>query len=202
VAAQSVVACSGPKSSTVQHCAEKTKVTYLRVATIAGLVLVLANWTNSGAQAQESLAKFIDNVSGYNVRIQAGSEKCGVKDDERYKKTLISKIDAVGVTADPIAITKAYLFIWARAFGPLYQQCAVFMALRWGADFSSAAVRIDASLDADKNLIAKVKTVAGTFPAAFYLSSQLFVKLAPSTPDYVDEVIGVLVDDFKKARGG
>lgn|GEM_PF-3821577 len=152
------------------------------------------------ASAQANLAKFIEGFNGVDVRFEGAANACGLKDKSRYEATLRKAMAGLGLKEDPVAIPKAHLFVFANAFGPARQQCAVFMALRMGTDVSASAVRIDAELTSDLVLIERAKAVAGVFPAAFYVTSLLFVKLAPSTPDAVDEGVVTLVDAFARAR--
>jgi hypothetical protein len=49
-------------------------------------------------------------------------------------------------------------------------------------------------------LIERYKEVVGTFPAAFFFASTLFVKLTPSAPEAVEEALDALVGELKKAR--
>ncbi len=152
------------------------------------------------AQEQQSLAKFIDHYNGIEVRIEGQSAKCDVRDKDLYAKKLGERLQAIGITPDPIAVTRAYLFIWATRFGPLNQQCATFMSLRLGTDVSAAVARIDAKIKDDKVLIARIKAVQGTFPAAFYLVAKMFVKVRRNTPEHVLTVIDQLVEEVDKAR--
>lgn len=172
------------------------RLSFIRI----GIALIALMTFAGTAAAQESLAKFIENVNGIEVRIQGNSEKCSIKDDQRYAATLKQALDEIGVTHDPVAIPRAYLFIWGEAFGPLSQQCAVFMSLRMGANISATAVRIEATLESDQLLVERFKAVEGTFPAAFYLVAELFVKLVPNAPDQVDTSIKQLVAEFEKVR--
>lgn len=75
------------------------------------------------------------------------------------------------------------------------------MSLRFGTDIAAGAVKIDVSLESDGVLIEQIKTVVGTFPAAFYLTSQLFVRPVSGMPFSIEEIIDTLVGDFRKARG-
>ena len=152
------------------------------------------------ALAQENLAKFIEYYNGIEVRLQGKSAECGIKDPSRYEATLDRALTKAGLKKDVAGIPTAYLFVWGRAFGPFDQQCAIFMSLRFGTNVAASAVRLDFSLTEDKILLEKLKAVAGVFPAAFYLTSTLFVKLVPSAPDTVDETIGYLVSNFEQAR--
>lgn len=152
------------------------------------------------AQEQLSLAKFIDHYNGITVRIEGQSAKCDILDGDLYVKKLGERLQAIGFTPDPIAITRAYLFIWAIRFGPLNQQCATFMSLRLGTDVSAAVARIDAKIKDDKILIARIKEVQGTFPAAFYLVDKMFVKVRRNMPEHVLTVIDQLVEEVDKVR--
>ncbi len=152
------------------------------------------------AKAQENLVKFIEHYNGVQVRIEASSAKCDAVDKDLYAKKVGDGLQAIGITFAPGALTRAYLFIWATPFGPLNQQCATFMSLRLGADVSSAVARIDVKMAGDKNLIEKIKVVAGTYPAAFYLTSRLFVKTRINTPEQVLTAIGQLMNDIDRDR--
>ena len=152
------------------------------------------------AQEQQSLAKFIDHYNGIQVRIEGQSAKCDVRDKDLYAKKLGERLQAIGITPDPIAVTRAYLFIWAIRFGPLNQQCATFMSLRLGADVSAAVARIDAKTEGDKVLFARIKAVKGTFPAAFYFVAKMFVKVRRNVPEHVLTVIDQLVEEVDKVR--
>ncbi len=152
------------------------------------------------AQEQQSLAKFIDHYKGIQVRIEGQSAKCDIVDSDLYAKKLGERLQAIGITPDPIAITRAYLFIWAIDFGPLNQQCATFMSLRLGTDVSAAVARIDAKIEDDKVLIARIKAVKATFPAAFFLVYKMFVKVRLNMPEHVLTVIDQLVEEVDKVR--
>jgi hypothetical protein len=152
------------------------------------------------AKAQQNLVKFIEHYNGVQVRIEASSVKCDISDTNLYIKKVGEGLQAIGITPDPLALTRAYLFIWALPFGALGQQCATFMSLRLGADVSSAVARIDAKITSDKILIEKIKVVAGTYPAAFYLTTRLFVKTRINTPEQVLTAIGQLMNDVDKDR--
>ena len=143
-------------------------------------------------------------LQGFNdvkVNIMQGTQECGINDAAHYKSVLTKGLTDAGLKPDPMAISTAYLFIWGEAFGALKQQCAVFMSLRLGADVSGTAIRIETKISDDKVLVEEAQRVDGTFPAAFYLTSRLFVKLEPSTADFATGVVGQLVDDMKTARG-
>ncbi len=152
------------------------------------------------AQEQQSLAKFIDHYKGITVRIEGQSAKCDIRDGDLYVKKLGERLQAIGITPDPIAITRAYLFIWAIRFGPLNQQCATFMSLRLGTDVSAAVVRLDAKIKGDKVLIERIKAVKGTFPAAFYIVAKMFVKVRRNVPEHVLTVIEQLVEEVDNVR--
>jgi hypothetical protein len=149
----------------------------------------------------DPLVKFIRGVNDVKVNIQPGSNECGINDPGTYKATLIKGLSEAGIAPDPMALSTAYLFIWGEAFGMAKQQCAVFMSLRLGADVSGTAIRIETKVTEDKMLVEEAQRVDGTFPAAFYITSRLFVKLEPSTADFANDVVGQLVSDMKKARG-
>ena len=152
------------------------------------------------AKAQENLVKFIEHYNGVQVRIEASSAKCDAVDKDLYAKKVGDGLQAIGITFAPGALTRAYLFIWATPFGALNQRCATFMSLRLGADVSSAVARIDAKITSDKILIEKIKVVAGTYPAAYYITSRLFVKSRLNTPEQVLTAIGQLVNDVNRDR--
>jgi len=152
------------------------------------------------AQELQSLAKFIDHYKGIQVRIEGQSAKCDIVDSDLYAKKLGERLQSIGITPDPIAITRAYLFIWAVRFGPLNQQCATFMSLRLGTDVSAAVARIDAKIKGDEILVARIKTVKGTFPAAFFLVYKMFVKVRLNMPEYVLTMIDALVEEVDKVR--
>ncbi len=152
------------------------------------------------AKAQESLAKFVGHYNGIEVRIEESSKICNVGDKAVYEKQVGDGLQAMGITPDPQAFTRAYLFIWAIPFGPLNQQCTTFMSLRLGADVAAAVAKIDAKVEKDKLLIKKINVVAGEFPAAFYITTRLFVRLKMDMSDYVVKTIGLLLGDIEKAR--
>ena len=162
--------------------------------------MAIAMCLGSPAKAQESLAKHIDYFSGVDVRFVGATDKCGIKDKDRYSKKLGDSLQATGIRPDPLAIPHAYLFVQAVAFGPLSQQCAVFLGMRLGTDVKAAAARLEARLEDDKVLIDNFKMVEGVFPAAFFYVTLLFVELKPSTPDRVEAEIDRLVAQFDKAR--
>ncbi len=153
------------------------------------------------AKAQEHLAKFIEHYNGVQVRIEESSKACNVADKDTYAKQVGEGLTAMGITPNPQAFIRAYLFIWAIPFGPLNQQCTAFMSLRLGADVSSAVATIDAKVVSDKILIEKIKVVAGTFPASFYITSRLFVRLKIDMSDYIVKTIGQLLGNIEKVRG-
>ncbi len=150
------------------------------------------------AKAQEPLVNFIEHYNGVEVRIEESSKKCDIVDKDLYAKKVGEGLTAIGITPNPQALTRAYLFIWARRFGPLSQQCATFMSLRLGADVSSDVAKIKVKMTDDKILIEKIKVLKGTYPAAFYLTSRLFVKVRKNMPGHVLTAIGQLVDDVDK----
>ena len=76
------------------------------------------------AKAQEPLVKFIEHYNGVQVRVEESSKKCDIVDKELYAKKVGDGLTAIGITPNPQALTRAYLFIWVRRFGPLSQQCA------------------------------------------------------------------------------
>ncbi len=152
------------------------------------------------AQEQRSLAKFIDHYKGIQVRIDGQSAKCDIVDSDLYAKKLGERLQAIGITHDPIAITRAYLFISVIRFGPLNQQCATFMSLRLGTDVSAAVARIDAKIKGDKVLITRIKAVKATFPAVFFLVYKMFVKVRLNMPEHVLTVIDKLVEEVDKVR--
>ena len=152
------------------------------------------------AKAQESLVKFIEHYNGVQVRIEESSKKCDIVDKDLYAKKVGDGLTAIGITPNPQALTRAYLFIWVRRFGPLSQQCATFMSLRLGADVSSAVVKMKVKMTEDKILIEKMKVIKGTYPAAYYLTARLFVKVRLNMPGHVLTAIGQLVDDIDKKR--
>lgn len=153
------------------------------------------------AHAGDPLVKFIRGFNDVKVNVMPGSNECGINDPNHYKTTLQNKLTEAGLKSDPSALSTAYLLIWGEAFGVMKQQCAMFMSFRLGADVSGTAIRIETKIDTDKVLVEEAQRVDGTFPAAFYLTSRLFVKLEPTTADFATDVVGQLVDDMKKARG-
>ncbi len=169
------------------------------LATIA--IAAAAAAVSPPASAADPLIKFVEGFNAVKVNIVPGTQECGINDAGHYQTALTKKLTDAGLKPDPMALSTAYLFIWGEAFGALKQQCAVFMSLRIGAEVSGTAVRIEARVMDDKILIEEAQRVEGTFPAAFYLTSKLFVKLEPSTADFATDVVGQLVDDMKKARG-
>jgi hypothetical protein len=162
--------------------------TFLSAIALLGLV---------GA-AQANLAQHIEYFDQVSVRIQDGSEVCGVKDPERYRSAIEKRLNEIGLQQSPQSLSDVYLFIWAKAFGPAKQQCAVFMSLRFGKELEAAAVRTEAMLDAEENLVTQTKTVTGTYPATWWYGAHLFVKLAPEVPDEVEKMGLDLVDAFHK----
>jgi hypothetical protein len=179
---------------------QSTKERTMRVlVTIA--IAAAAAAVSTAAGAADPLVKFIQGFNDVKVNIVPGTNECGINDPGHYQTALTKKLTDAGLKPDPMALSTAYLFIWGEAFGTLKQQCAVFMSLRLGADVSGTAVRIEAKVTDDKVLIEEAQRVEGTFPAAFYMTSRLFVKLEPSTADFATGVVDQLVDDMKKARG-
>jgi hypothetical protein len=168
---------------------------------LASIAIVAATTALSLPASAEPLVKFIRGFNDVKVNVMPGSQECGINDPAHYQKALTNKLTEAGLKPDPMALSTAYLLIWGEAFGTLKQQCAVFMSLRLGADVSGTAVRIDARVTEDKMLIEEAQRVDGTFPAAFYMTSRLFVKLEPSTAEFATDVVSQLVDDMKKARG-
>jgi hypothetical protein len=146
--------------------------------------------------AQANLAQHIEYYDTVTVRIQEGSEVCGVKDPERYLSVVANRLNEIGLQQSPQSLSDAYLFIWAKAFGPAKQQCAVFMSLRFGKDLPAEAVRTEAMLDEEENLVMQTKTVTGTYPATWWYGAQLFVRLAPEVPDEVEKMAVDLVNTF------
>ncbi len=171
----------------------------MKISTLAASAAVLICLTVP-AKAQEALVKFIEHYNGVQVRIEESSKKCDIVDKELYAKKVGEGLTAIGITPNPQALTRAYLFIWATRFGPLKQQCATFMSLRLGADVSSAVAKSKVKLTSDEILIKKIKVIKGTYPAAFYITSRLFVKVRLNMPGHVLTAIGQLVDDIDKKR--
>jgi hypothetical protein len=50
-------------------------------------------------------------------------------------------------------------------------------------------------------IVDQMKTIQGTFPAAFFMTAKLGVKLEPSAAGEQDKIIQELVADLKAARG-
>jgi hypothetical protein len=148
-----------------------------------------------------NLAKFIKGFNAVTVRIQPESDRCGIRDGAHFADKVKQELVSAGLKENPDALTSAYLFIWAKAFGPLGQQCAVFSSLRLGRDVSAAAAEFKVQQDEDNTLIEQVRTVRGTFPAAFYLTSKLDVRIEPTAAAEQDKIVEALVADFKAARG-
>jgi hypothetical protein len=149
----------------------------------------------------QNLAKFIRGFNSVNVRIQPGSERCGIRDANHYAGPLKDALKTAGLEEKSDAITGAYLFIWGQAFGIAGQQCAMFTSLRLGADVSAAAVEFKSSGEADGSVVEQMKMVQGTFPGAFFITSKLGVKLEPTAAAEQDKIIDELVADFRAARG-
>lgn len=147
------------------------------------------------------LAKFIKGFNAVSVRIQPESERCGIRDAVHYGDKVKQELTALGLKEDAGALTTAYLFIWAKAFGPLGQQCAVFSSLRLGKDVSGSVTKVDVQQTEDNMLIERANTVQGTFPAAFYFTSKLDVRLEPTSAAEQDKIVEALVADFRAARG-
>ena len=148
----------------------------------------------------QNLAKFIRGFNSVNVRIQPGSERCGISDATYYQGKLRDALKTVGLEEKSDALTGAYLFIWGQAFGVAGQQCAMFSSLRLGSDVSAAAVEFKTRQEADGTVVEQLKTVQGTFPAAFFITSKLGVKMERSAAAEQDKIIEELVADFKAAR--
>jgi len=147
------------------------------------------------------LAKFIKGFNAVSVRIQPESERCGIRDAVHYGNKVKQELTALGLKEDPNAVSTAYLFIWAKAFGPLGQQCAVFSSLRLGKDISGSVTKIDVQQTEDNMLVERANTVQGTFPAAFYFTSRLDVRLEPTSAAEQEKIVEALVADFRSARG-
>jgi len=148
-----------------------------------------------------NLAKFIKGFNAVTVRIQPESDRCGIRDAAHFGDKVRQELVAAGLKENPEALTTAYLFIWAKAFGPLGQQCAVFSSLRLGRDVAGAAAELKVQQTEDNMLVEQVRTVQGTFPAAFFLTSKLDVRLEPTAAAEQDKIVEALVADFKAARG-
>jgi hypothetical protein len=148
----------------------------------------------------QNLAKLIRGFNAVNVRIEPGSERCGIRDAQHYAGTLKDALKAVGLEERNDAISTAYLFIWGRAFGVGAQQCAMFTSLRLGTDISAAKVDVTVKQDADGMIVEQMRKVEGTFPAAFFITSKLGVRLSPTAAAAQDDIIDELVADLKAAR--
>lgn len=148
-----------------------------------------------------NLAKFIKGFNSVTVRIHPESQRCGITDTAHFGEKVKQELVAAGLKENPDALTTAYLFIWAKAFGPLGQQCAVFSSLRLGKDVSAAVAELNVQQTEDNMLVEQVKTVQGTFPAAFFLTSKLDVRLEPTAAAEQDKIVQALVADFRAARG-
>src|SRR5262245_20937360 len=147
------------------------------------------------------LAKFIKGFNAITVRIQPESERCGIRDAVHYGDKVKQGLLDAGLKENADALTTAYLFIWAKAFGPAGQQCAVFSSLRLGKNVSAAVTQLEVKQTDDNMLVEKVNTVEGTFPAAFFFTSKLDVRLEPTSAAEQDKIIEALVADFRSARG-
>ena len=150
---------------------------------------------------QQNLAKFIRGFNAINVRIEPGSERCGIRDASHYAGTLKDALKTIGLEEKSDAVSTAYLFIWGRAFGVGAQQCAMFTSLRLGTDISAAKVEISVQKDEDGTIVEQMKKVQGTFPAAFFITSKLGVRLSPTAAAAQDDIIDELVADLKASRG-
>lgn len=149
----------------------------------------------------QNLAKLIRGFNAVNVRIEPGSERCGIRDVNHYAGSLKDALKAAGLEEKGDAITAAYLFIWARAFGVGSQQCAMFTSLRLGTDVSAAQIDLTVKQDADGMIVEEMRKVQGTFPAAFFITAKLGVRLSPTAATAQDTIIEELVADFRTARG-
>ena len=162
----------------------------------AGAQVVVEQKSETG-----ELAKFIKGFNAVTVRIQPESERCGIRDAGHYGNKVKQELVAAGLKEDAGALTTAYLFVWAKAFGPLGQQCAVFSSLRLGKDVSASVTQVDVQQTEDNMLVERARTVQGTFPAAFYFTSKLDVRLEPTSAAEQDKIVEALVADFRAARG-
>ena len=159
-----------------------------------------ASFTMEQSEPQ-NLAKFIRGFNAINVRIEPGSERCGIRDANHYAGTLKDALKTIGLEEKSDAVSTAYLFIWGRAFGVGAQQCAMFTSLRLGTDISAAKVEISVQKDEDGTIVEQMKKVQGTFPAAFFITSKLGVRLSPTAAAAQDDIIDELVADLKASRG-
>jgi hypothetical protein len=100
----------------------------MKIATLAVSAAVLIS-LSMPANAQESLVKFIEHYNGVEVRLDESAAKCDAKDKDLYAKKVGDGLQAIGITPNPQAITRAYLFIMAVPFGAMNQRCALFMSL-------------------------------------------------------------------------
>jgi hypothetical protein len=151
--------------------------------------------------APENLAKLIRGFNAVNVKIQPGSDRCGIRDANHYAGRLKDELRAVGLQESSDALTSAYLFIWARSFGIAGEQCAMFSSLRLGTNVSAAVTEMSTKEQSDGMIVDQMKTIQGTFPAAFFMTAKLGVKLEPSAAGEQDKIIQELVADLKAARG-
>ena len=172
---------------------------------IGTVALLLSGGASAQVVVEQSetgnLAKFIKGFNAVTVRIHPESQRCGINDTAYYGEKVKQELVAAGLKENPAALTTAYLFIWAKAFGPMGQQCAVFSSLRLGRDVSAAAAELKVQQTDDNMLVEQVRTVQGTFPAAFFLTSKLDVRLEPTAAAEQDKIVQALVADFKAARG-
>lgn len=160
-----------------------------------------ANTFTMEQSGQQNLAKLIRGFNAVKVRIEPGSERCGIRDADHYAGTLKDALKGAGLEEKSDAISTAYLFIWGRAFGIGSQQCAMFTSLRLGTDVSAAKVELSVQKDDDGTIVEQMRKVQGTFPAAFFITSKLGVRLSPSAAAAQDDIIDELVADFKASRG-
>ena len=148
-----------------------------------------------------NLAKFIKGFNAVTVRIHPESQRCGITDAAHFSEKVKQELVSAGLKENPDALTSAYLFIWAKAFGPLGQQCAVFSSLRLGKDVSATAAELNVHQTEDNMLVEQVRMVQGTFPAAFFFTSKLDVRLEPTAAAEQDKIVQALIADFRSARG-
>ncbi|HEY4136539.1 MAG TPA: hypothetical protein VGO34_15140 [Alphaproteobacteria bacterium] len=165
---------------------------------LAPLLLTLALFTTSQtAQAQEPLAKFIERFNNVSVEFGPKSDDCGIRDKQRYAATVTQGLTQAGLASDRAAITSAYLFVWGVNFGPLDQQCAIYVSLRLGADVPGKVVSV---LPNDDSVFQRMKTVEGTFAGTFWTSSILFVHVSGFTEDAVNDNVVELTKEFATAH--